>query len=345
MASVLLSVTVHTSHQIPDTDLIVACNKGNLQTVYDILNDSKDGINKKDSNGLTPVMWAARKGHIDVVDLLVGNEADVTLVDGGGNNILHWACYGGHMAMVKHVVSKIKVDINRKGQNGRTPLMFSARQGKLAMFHFLVSATGQLPSEVDRDGNSILHLACKGGSVTIVDYILSHCVDIDNRGESGRTPFMVSAYNGHKELLDLLESRGADVTQTDEDDNNALHVACLGGHVDIVSHVTGLGKVDINSRGQFRRTPLMMAARNGDKEIFHLLVNEKKADATIVDDDRNTILHLASKGGNLHIVEYVVERMNVHINARNKRNETATMRATTGSDVRIFLVSRGGLIQ
>ncbi|XP_046578798.1 ankyrin repeat and KH domain-containing protein 1-like [Haliotis rubra] len=333
-----------TRPQTPDTDLIVACKKGNLQAVHNILNQSKIDINRKGQNGLTPLMWAARKGHIGVVDLLVGNGAEVNLEDDAGNDILLWACYGGHVAMVKHVVSKKMVNINRKGLDGRTPLMWSARQGKLAMFNLLVSAAGTLPAEVDRDGNSILHLACRGGSVKIVDYILSQGVYIDERGESQRTPLMVSAYNGHKELLDWLESKGADVALTDDDDNNVLHVACLGGHVDIVRRVLKLGKVDINSLGQCSRTPLMMAARMGDKEIFDLLV-ETGADATPMDADRNTILHLASTGGNLDIVKYALGMENVDINARNKRNETATMRATSGNEVCNVLVSRGGFIQ
>ncbi|XP_046578801.1 palmitoyltransferase AKR1-like isoform X2 [Haliotis rubra] len=147
-----------------DTDLIVACTKGKLQRVRDILGHSIDDINKKGKEGLTPVMWAARRGHRELVDLLVKKSADVKRVDDIGNNILHWACVGGHVAMVKHVASKNIGDTNCRGRYGRTPLMYVARQGNKDMFHLLVSKGG-LPSQVDTYGNNILHLACWGGNV------------------------------------------------------------------------------------------------------------------------------------------------------------------------------------
>ncbi|XP_067668171.1 putative ankyrin repeat protein RF_0381 [Haliotis asinina] len=293
---------------------------------------------------MTPVMWAARRGHRELVDLLVKKGANLTLMDDARNNILYWACYGGHLAMVKHILSKDIVDINGKGTDGRTPLMWAAREGNNGMFLLLVSKGG-IPSRVDADGNNTLHLACCGGNEKIVDYILLHeNVDINGRGESGRTALMVAACRGHGEVFEQLVGKMADFTAADDAGNNVLHSACLGGHKDSVSRVLEQDKVDMNSRGQCGRTPLMMAARNGDKEIFDLLV-DVGADATLVDDDRNTILHLASEGGNLHMVEYVLEKMNVDINAKNKRNETAAMRATRGSDVSNLLVESGGVIE
>ncbi|XP_071085979.1 ankyrin repeat domain-containing protein 50-like [Haliotis cracherodii] len=325
-----------------DTDLIVACREGKLKAVRDILYKSPEDINKKGCGGMTPVMWAARRGHREVLDLLVRKEADLKLVDDASNNILHRACYGGHVAMVKHVVSKNMVDINSKGRDGRTPLMWAAREGKRQIFDLLVSKGG-LPSEVDKDGNNILILACWGGNEEIVKYIISHDdVDIDGRGQSGRTPLMAAAYKGHGKVFDLLVDKEADLTLVDDAGDNVLHVACLGGHVDIVSRVLKLGKVDINKQGQCSRTPLMVAARLGNNEIFDLLVTER-ADALTEDDDRNTILHLACEGGHIDIVKYVLSLDTVNINARNKQNETATMLARKGGDVCNLLVLHGGL--
>ncbi|XP_071084982.1 ankyrin repeat, PH and SEC7 domain containing protein secG-like [Haliotis cracherodii] len=293
---------------------------------------------------MTPAMWAARRGRREVIDLLEKKKADLELVDGFSYNILHWACHGGHVAMVKHIVSKNMVDINSKGQDGRTPVMCAARAGEKRMFELLVSK-GDLPLGVDYDGNNILLLACFGGNVKIVEYIISHdAPNINCTGESGRTPLMAAAYKGHGHIFDLLVTKGADLTPVDDAGDNILHVACLGGDVDVVTRLLEQGKVDINSRGHYSRTPLMMAARRGEHDIFRLLVN-KEADASPVDDDSNNILHLACKGGQLEIVKYILGNMMtdiVDINARNQRNETATMRATNGSEVRNLLVSRGG---
>ncbi|XP_071084984.1 inversin-like [Haliotis cracherodii] len=293
---------------------------------------------------MTPAMWAARRGRREVVDLLEKKKAEMKLVDGFGNNILHWACHGRHVAMVKHVVSNNMVDINSKGQYGRTPVMCATRAGEKQMFDLLVSK-GDLPLEVDSDKNNILLLACYGGNVKIVEYIISHDAHgINCTGESLRTPLMAAAYMGHGHVFDLLVRKGADLTPVDDAGDNILHVACLGGDFDVVSRVLEQDKVDINSRGQCSRTPLMMAARRGEHDIFSLLVNEE-ADASPVDDDGNNILHMACQGGQMEIVKYILKNMMtviVDINARNKRNETATMHATNGSELCNLLVSRGG---
>ncbi|XP_048246507.1 kinase D-interacting substrate of 220 kDa B-like [Haliotis rufescens] len=325
-----------------NTPLIVACKDGELKRVRDILNQNSEDINKRGEDGLTAVVWAARKGHREVVELLVGNEADLGRVDCLGNNILHWACYGGYADIVEHVVSKSMVDINRRGQDGRTPLMWAARHGKLDIFNFLLSK-GRLPSEVDKDGDNILLLACSGGNVDIVKYVLSlKTVGTNCRGQSDRTPLMVAAYKGHENIFDELLKEGADVTLVDEAGDNVLHSACQGGHVDIVRRVLELGNVEINKQGQYHRTPLMTAARLGHKAVFDLLLNEG-ADASPEDEDGNNILHLACKGGHLEIVKSILPLDNVDIDARNRHNKTAAMLATNGDEVFEFLVSRGCL--
>ncbi|XP_048246506.1 ankyrin repeat domain-containing protein 50-like isoform X2 [Haliotis rufescens] len=333
----LLEGGADTDLQTPDTDLIAACREGNLQRVRNILDQRLEDINKKDCGGMTPVMWAARRGHREVLDLLVKKGADVSVKDKDGHNILHWACYGSNFAMVKYVLSLGKVDINNTGQDGRTPAMFVARQGYRKLFQLLVSKGG-FPSEIDKDGNNILILACWGGNEEIVKYMLSHkTVDINGRGQSNRTPLMAAAYRGNEKVVDLLVKEGADLTLLDAAGDNVLHVACLGGYEDIVKRVVDL--VDISRPGQYNRTPLMMAARRGEKEIFELLV-EKKA-ASCVDDDGNNILHLASEGGHLEIVKSILEKKDIlDIHARNKHNETAAMLAPRGSEVSDLLVSR-----
>ncbi|XP_067668166.1 ankyrin-1-like [Haliotis asinina] len=330
--------------QHQDTDLHDACKEGNLQRVRDILQQNKNDIDKHGKDGMTPVMWAARRGHREILDLLVEKGANLQLVDDVRNNILHWACRGGNISMVKHIISINAVDISSKGRDGRTPLMYAARMGEHKLFQLLVSKGG-LPAEVDNDGNSILQLACWGGNVEMVEYILLHnAVGISCTGQSRRTPLTAAAYKGHGQILDLLKSKGADLNAADDVGDSVLHRACLGGHEDIVSCVLKMDDVDINSRGQCGRSPLMVAARIGDKEIFDLLV-EGGADAKLVDDDGNTILHLASKGGNVDIVKYVLSLEIVDINARNKHQETPTMMAARGSEVCDLLVSYRGLCQ
>ncbi len=58
-------------------------------------------------NGLTPMLVASAEGHVDVVRWLVANGArgDVRKADLGGSTPLLWACMSGHFAVAKVLVS------------------------------------------------------------------------------------------------------------------------------------------------------------------------------------------------------------------------------------------------
>ncbi|XP_067654199.1 uncharacterized protein [Haliotis asinina] len=100
-------------------DLYYASMRGDLETVKRILAEGDVDINYR-GDSMTPVMWAAWKGHSDVVEFLVGEGADVSLVDRGGYNVLHWACYNGHLETVKLILSMNVVDINARNNYGKT---------------------------------------------------------------------------------------------------------------------------------------------------------------------------------------------------------------------------------
>ncbi|XP_046348321.2 ankyrin repeat domain-containing protein 27-like [Haliotis rufescens] len=122
-------------------DLRDASYAGNLEKVKRILSQGVD-VNCR-RWGWTPVMRAAWRGHRDVVELLVGEGADVSLVDGGGNNALHFACYRGHLETVKFVLSLHVVDIDARNNYGRTAADLARRGGHTRVLDLLVSRGAQ----------------------------------------------------------------------------------------------------------------------------------------------------------------------------------------------------------
>ncbi|XP_071078470.1 fibronectin type 3 and ankyrin repeat domains protein 1-like [Haliotis cracherodii] len=153
-------------------------------------------------------MEAAYRGHRKVVELLVSEGADVSLVDVVGHNILHHACRGGDVETVKYVLSLHVVDINSRG-GSRTPVMWAADGGHRDVVELLMSEGADV-SLVDVVGDNILHLACMGGDVEMVKYVLSlNVVDIDARNKWGRTAADVARLGGHQPLVKLLKSPGA----------------------------------------------------------------------------------------------------------------------------------------
>ncbi|XP_067659828.1 uncharacterized protein [Haliotis asinina] len=122
-----------------DADLHVACWEGNLVEVKRILDTGRGDVNSRDGVGRTPVMAAALGGHRDVVKLLVSRYADVSLVNVYGNNILHFACYGGDRETAEFVLSLDGVDVNTRNNNGLTAADLARGLGHRELSDFLVS--------------------------------------------------------------------------------------------------------------------------------------------------------------------------------------------------------------
>ncbi|XP_046332501.2 ankyrin repeat and KH domain-containing protein 1-like [Haliotis rufescens] len=326
-----------------DNILHLACLRGHVEMVKYILSQKIVDINCRGMYGRTPLMFAATEGHRDVFDLVMSKGGNVSLVDTHGDNTLHLACLRGHAEMVKYILSQKIVDINGRGMYGRTPLMFAAIEGHKDVFDLVMSKGGDV-SAFDGNGNNILHLACLGGNVEIVKYILSQNIaEINSRDTYGRTPLMMAAAEEHKDVFDLLVSKGCDVSAFDGNGNNILHLACFEGHVEMVKYILSQNILDINSRGVHGRTSLMFAATEGHKDVFDSVMS-KGGDASLVDTHGDNILLLACLGGHAEMVKYILSQNIVDINSRGLYGRTPLMVAVAGGykDVFDLLVSEGG---
>ncbi|XP_046558367.1 putative ankyrin repeat protein RF_0381 [Haliotis rubra] len=324
-----------------DSILHIACSGGRVDMVTFVLSLGHFDINSRGRFGRTPALVAAEKGHRQVLDFLVCEGGDLSLKDTEDDDILHVACVGGDVEMVKHILQMNVSNINSKGKYGRTPVMLAAEFGHIELFYFLVCRGGDLMM-VDDNGDSILHVAC-GGSVKMVKCLLSiDIIHINSRGCYGNTPIMTAASRGHRAVFELLVKNQADLSLVNEDGNNVLHVACIHGSASIVNFILLKHVVDINGRGKYGRTPVMLAAEFGNSDVFELLV-QHGADVTLRDDDGNNILHVSCSGDNVKIINVVLVNRMTHINSRGHSGRTSLMWAAERGQTGVFdfLVRKG----
>ncbi|XP_048238695.1 ankyrin repeat domain-containing protein 17-like [Haliotis rufescens] len=323
--------------------LLMACEGGNADIVKYVLKQNIVDIDSENEEAWTPAMVAAKGGHKEVFDLLTSEGADMTYESEKDENILHLACYGGNVDIVKYVLHRTTVDINSKDGDGLTPAMIAAYKGHRDLFYFLVREGADLTQE-NEDYVNVLHLACTSKQTEIATYLITKTtVDIDGGRKGSRTPVMLAALQGLEEVFHLLVSKGADLTSVTARQENILHQACDGLNVEIVKYILTQNIVDdINSRAWHGKTPLMNAALIQNKEAFDLLV-KKGANLILVDNNDNNILHYASEGGNVDIVVYILAQNIVDINSREKNGRTAVMKAALKGKRNVFhfLVTKG----
>lgn len=138
----------------------------------------------------------------------------------------------------------------------------------------------------DADGRYVgfrpLHAAAINNRVDTAIGLIERGARVDATDELGRTPLMVAAAFGNRDVADVLLGAGADSRIRDSvHGDTALHFAAMAGRKDVAALLLSYG-ADINARaGGNGETPLHYAALFGHLDTIELLVAKgAKVDAT-----------------------------------------------------------------
>ncbi|KAK6177800.1 hypothetical protein SNE40_015832 [Patella caerulea] len=245
-----LSESLHTS-----------CVYGTLDNVRELIGSGKD-VNGRDRRNMTPLMYCARSAIDPVakIQLLMSyTKSDMNQKDVHGNNILHHACRVGTLETVQYLIQNIVRDVNTKNRIGRTPL-FDCCESKIdaiAKIELLVEEGANIAHK-DNKNDQILHIACSGGILETVKYLIDALkIDVNTTGFKNRTPFMncVSSKASPLDKMKFLVSKGAVTGAIDHTHcNNALHRASSFGTAEVVDYLKDI--IDVNSKSYRDRTPI-----------------------------------------------------------------------------------------
>jgi len=164
---------------------------------------------RPDCSGQTPLSWAARTGHDEVVELLLERE-DVSpdRPDNGGQTPLSWATRNGHDGAAGLLLERGDVGPDRPDNYGRTPLSWAARNGCDGAVRLLLERQEVAPNMPDNDGQTPLTWAARSGRDGVVKLLLGRGdVTLNRLDNDGQTPFLWAARNGHDGVVDLLLGR------------------------------------------------------------------------------------------------------------------------------------------
>ena len=114
--------------------------RSSIQEIISILKQlfSKGAIvDSQDNHNFTPLMYAIETNHIEIVDFLLNNHANVNVKLFNGSVALHMAARLGHFDILK-VMLDFGPNLDCQDNGGLTPLMFAIINGHLETAKLLI---------------------------------------------------------------------------------------------------------------------------------------------------------------------------------------------------------------
>lgn len=239
--------------------------------VAEFLLSKKAGVDRVDNNGMTPLMFASKEGHSKVVELLLSNHADPNLQStqkhssGAGSTALMYAATQGHPHIVKQLIAH-GADVNVQDQIGYTPIGQAAARGHLAVAEILMKSGAVIhPSP---RGQSAIISALSRNHLDIAQLFVDNGFDLTSEAVKKFLPTYIRV--DKRNVLEFFLNNGLDPDDTIKE-TPLLSEAAKYGKVELMEFFITRG-ADIDIRGRFGRTPLMVAVQNDQKDAVAFLV-------------------------------------------------------------------------
>jgi serine/threonine-protein phosphatase 6 regulatory ankyrin repeat subunit B len=227
---------------------------------------------------------AAKNGHVDACRLLIDKGARLDQLDFRGRTPFAFACQSGKeevaALLLKSSEDQNVLNYNQASTNGKTPFRKAAARGLVKIVKSLLQKPGVKETINDKDK------------------------------KYGRTALHAAAYNGHKDMVQLLLNSGADSNIEDDSMEKAI-VRCYQGWLATNTRKheeTILLLLDRNPEVAARHPELLhAAAMNGSLNIINRLL-DLHADPNKCDAHGWTAQHFAKQYGHSEAAELLIKR-------------------------------------
>ncbi|XP_077082940.1 85/88 kDa calcium-independent phospholipase A2 isoform X3 [Siphateles boraxobius] len=250
------------------TPLHLACERGDVGCVRELLEECQARTDIKDKNGETPMHCAAKQDSALIIEVLCAQLcAGVNELNASGETPMHIACRLGRVEVVKGLLGGgARCDI--MGSNGypiHAAMKFSEKSCAEAI---LSSNPNQLLAEDPVYGGTPLHWV-KTPEMSRI--LLDRGCNVNYLSKTGESPLHILTKRGRFEAAMTLLTHGADPNIKGQDGNTALHLAMKLDHMDLIKALMVFG-ADVEVHNDVGETPGLIAARTskGFDEIMYV---------------------------------------------------------------------------
>jgi ankyrin repeat protein len=268
--------------------LLWAAYHGDEDTVKFLLENPLVNRYKTDKRQYTSLLHAVNFGHLHVVQVLLSHNdgkpqprttwLHASDVD-GLNFPLQLAVKDGWTDLVRLFLEQHDLNLNQRNSDGHTSLLTAIDTGSEPLVRLLAEDVRVQTDVYDNKHQTPLMLACKGGHLTIVRY-----------------------------LLDGSDRFSINVNDLDNTKMSALsHAAQSGDNADIMKLLLESGAL-LNHTARRNRTPLMLAAESGSVQVARFLCSQEEVEIEAVDIHGFTALTIAATADKSNMVRFLLEK-------------------------------------
>jgi palmitoyltransferase len=163
----------------------------------------QDWINLQSQSGYTSLHYAAFRGNIDVIKMLIENGATIDICNNEGLNVLHLAAQGNKTSVLIYFIEKYKLDYMKIDNIGSTPLHWASYVGSEESFLYLLTLNPDINKQ-DVEGLTPLHLAVTSDRTRIIKKLLHKGADKTIRDKQNRTALDLAKEKNKTGIIDML---------------------------------------------------------------------------------------------------------------------------------------------
>ena len=183
------------------TEIIIKKTRENISST-----DFMNYINKQNNKGFTPLHYAAYKGNMKIILLLLKNNADIKIRNKSGLNMIHIASQANKSTPIYYLNQTYGFDLMDRDKNGNTPLHWACYFKSEKVINFLLCYNYINVNCQNQEGLTPLHLSVSTKNIRVIKKLLIRGSDINIKDHKGENSLDLSLRLKDKEIFDILNS-------------------------------------------------------------------------------------------------------------------------------------------
>ncbi|XXG56378.1 hypothetical protein AAC387_Pa03g3799 [Persea americana] len=247
---------------------------------------------------------------------------------------LHLASRYKHRDLVSRILDLKKHTVMATNGQEDTPLHVACQVGEPEIVKLLLKASPSVPDMLNGAKENALYIACSSGHSEVA---LDLCKEMKftARNESEASCLRIAITKGYTDVvLNILGKNPSLASRKDENGFSAMHLASREGNIEVIKELLNKDQNLSFLRDIDERTPLHLAVIHGQVHVVQEFLgrSEPAASFNIVqfadlinraDKNGDTVLHLAAKMNCLKVIELLLSKHGMNINATNNEEKTA----------------------